>query len=77
MSTVTYTEPIVAFPSAGDAEWDAVYQEWVLTDSDGISYFGDTPGQCYTRFHEALHLLAAHMRKSGDDLAFIQAIRRL
>jgi hypothetical protein len=32
------------FPTPGEPVWDSTSQEWVLTDSDGIEYFGATPG---------------------------------
>lgn len=55
-------------PVAGEPLWDAACQEWVLTDSDGISYCGSTPGACYCQFVEALHSMAQHLQRSlyGD-----------
>jgi hypothetical protein len=73
--TVT-TLPHITFvvsplPIAGEPIWDAQCQEWCLTDSDGIAYFGATPGACYRQFAEALHTIAQHVRRSlcgSDDL---------
>ena len=52
------------FPIAGAPVWDAECEEWVLVDSDGISYSGSSPGECYRQYGEALHYLAAHAPKS-------------
>ena len=73
--TVT-TVPHITFvvsplPLAGEPVWDAECQEWVLTDSDGISYCGGTPGACYRQFAAALHTMAQYVRRSlcgVDDL---------
>ena len=70
MSTITYLEPAIVvslLPEAGDPVWDAVAEEWTLTDTDGISYFGDTPSQCIVQFHRALHTIADHYRKCRTD----------
>ena len=52
--TVT-TLPRITFlfnplPTAGEPVWDAACQEWVLIDTDGISYCGNTRGECYRQF---------------------------
>ena len=51
-------------PTAGEPIWDAECQEWVLVDSDGISYCGNTPGECALQFLEALRVAADHYRKN-------------
>jgi hypothetical protein len=55
---------VYLFPTAGQPVWDPICQEWCLTDSDGISYLGSTPGECCRQFVEALHYLAEHARRS-------------
>ena len=52
------------FPTAGEPVWDPICQEWRLIDSDGISYLGNTPGECYRQFVETLHAMAQHVRRS-------------
>jgi hypothetical protein len=59
------------FPAASAPTWDRSVQEWVLTDSDGVQYFGATPSQCCAQFLEALHTMAQHVRRSpygAEDL---------
>ena len=69
MISTTLTRPLEfvvvdALPTPGEPIWDADCQEWVLTDSDGISYLGATPGECYRQFLEALRVAADHLRKN-------------
>jgi hypothetical protein len=71
MISTTLTRPLEfvvvnALPTPGEPLWDADCQEWVLTDSDGISYLGATPGECYRQFGEALHVLVDHAHKSPE-----------
>jgi hypothetical protein len=46
------------FPIAAPPVWHAECDEWVLVDTDGISYSGSSPGECYRQYGEALHYLA-------------------
>jgi hypothetical protein len=67
MTTTTLPQLDVAasiFPTAGKSVWHPAIQEWVLTDSDGIEYFGSTPGEYCRQFAEALHIIAQHVRRS-------------
>jgi len=52
---------IIAAPSAAPIH-DAVLQEWSLTDQDGITYFGNTSGECYRLAAEGARIEAAHWR---------------
>ncbi len=63
-----FTNPCVAnpFPTVREPIWNATCQEWLLTDSDGIAYGGDTPSACYRQFAEALHYLAVHAGRSHE-----------
>jgi hypothetical protein len=63
------------FPTAQEPIWDDICLEWVLIDSDGICYWGETPSQCYDRFHEALHYLAESARKSGLSVSELREFR--
>ena len=64
-TTLPQLEVVVSiFPTPGEPVWDSACQEWVLTDSDGIEYFGATPGECCRQFAEALHSMAQHARRS-------------
>jgi hypothetical protein len=64
-TTLPQLEVVVSiYPSPGKPVWHPTIQEWVLTDSDGIEYFGATLGECYSQFAEALHTMAQHVRRS-------------
>jgi hypothetical protein len=63
------------FPTAGQPVWDPACQEYCLTDSDGISYLGSTPGECRKQFLEALQSLAQHLRRSSSGLEDLLAYR--
>jgi len=64
-TTVPQLEVVVnIYPTPGEPIWHPTIQEWCLTDSDGISYFGSTPGECYSQFAEARHSMAQHVRRS-------------
>ena len=64
-ATLSRLEVVVSiFPTPGEPIWDSACQEWVLTDSDGISYCGNTPGECARQFLEALRVAADHYRKN-------------
>jgi hypothetical protein len=62
--TLAQLEVVVnIFPTPGEPVWHPSCQEWCLTDSDGISYFGSTPGECYSQFAEAMHTMVQHFRR--------------
>lgn len=56
--------------------WDEDMQEWQARDSDGIAYYGDTPGSVYQQFHAALHEIAAHLAVCPEDAGLRGDVRR-
>ena len=46
------------YPIVGTPVWDAACKEWVLLDTDGISYSGSTPSECYRQYGAVLHCTA-------------------
>jgi hypothetical protein len=80
----TVTQPQVTFvvdlfPTGSEPVWDPSSQEWMLTDSDGIRYFGATPGECCRQFVETLHTIAQHARRSlygAEDVLDYRTERR-
>ena len=75
-TTVPQGQPAVnLFPTANEPVWDDIACEWVLTDSDGIRYWGNTPGECYRQFHEALHYLAVNAQRGGFSVVELREFR--
>jgi hypothetical protein len=75
-TTLAQLEVVVnIFPTPGEPVWHPSCQEWCLTHSDDISYFGSTPGECYSQFVEALHTMAQHVRRSFYRLHRLLAAR--
>ena len=78
MQTTTLPEltfVVSPFPTAAEPIWDDICLEWVLTDADGLHYWGDTPNACYASFQEALHYLAVAAHKSGFSIDELRAFR--
>ena len=78
MTTATMPQielAISPFPTAGEPRWDGTCLEWVLTDEDGINYYGNTPDECYRQFSEALHYLARAARSTGFTVAELREFR--
>jgi hypothetical protein len=65
------------FPVVGEPTWDAICMEWVMTDSDGIRYYGSTPNECHRQFCEALHYLAKNAHMSGFTVTELREFRAL
>ena len=77
-TTVQLQVAVSPFPTANEPAWDPALGEWVLTDSDGIEYFGNSPGECCRQFVAALHAMSQHARRSpygAEDLLAYRAER--
>ena len=76
ITTLPHTELVVStFPTVGDAQWDSTCMEWMLTDSDDVRYYGNTPDECYRQFTEALHYLAKAAHHSGFNIDELREFR--